>query len=293
MLSLGIVGLPNVGKSSLFKALTKKEVEIANYPFATIEPHKGIVTVPDDRLHQLGLLEHSKRIVPTIIEFVDIAGLVKDAHKGAGLGNQFLAHIREVDAIVQVVRAFDDPNIIREGSISPKDDIEIINLELQMGNIQKPTLYAINTDSSLNAFAIASQYHLDELGITQNQIIPLNIKDEVESSEFTAEDREELGIKSGLDRLIIKSYQLLDLITFFSTGTDETRAWTVKRNSIAPEAGKKIHTDFQDKFIKAEIINWQALVNAGGWQKAKEKGLVTVRGKDYIVRDGDVIEFKI
>lgn len=293
MLSLGIVGLPNVGKSSLFKALTKNDVEIANYPFATIEPHKGIVEVPDERLGALAALEKSKRVIPTIIEFVDIAGLVKDAHKGAGLGNQFLAHIREVDAIVQVVRAFDDPSIIREGAVSPKDDIEIINLELEMGNIKKPTLYTINTASSDNASAIASQYHLEEMGITQEQIVPLNIRDEAESSEFTPEEQKEIGMRSGLDMLIVKSYRLLDLITFFSTGEDETHAWTVKRNSTAPEAGKKIHTDFQDKFIKADIINWQALVSAGGWQKAKEKGLVLVRGKDYIVQDGDVIEFRI
>lgn len=293
MLSLGIVGLPNVGKSSLFKALTKKEVEIANYPFATIEPHKGIVEVPDERLHQLALLERSKRVIPTVIEFVDIAGLVKDAHKGAGLGNQFLAHIREVDAIAQVVRAFDDSTIIREGAVSPKDDIEIINLELEMGNIQKPTLYVLNTSSLDSPGALASHYHLDELGITQNQIILLNIKDEVDGGDLTVEEREELGMQARLDTLIKASYDLLDLITFFSTGEDETRAWTVKRNSTAPEAGKKIHTDFQDKFIKAEVINWSSLVTAGGWQKAKEKGLIMVRGKDYIVQDGDVIEFRI
>ncbi|MBI3335759.1 MAG: YchF family ATPase [Candidatus Portnoybacteria bacterium] len=294
MLSIGIVGLPNVGKSSLYKALTKNEVEIANYPFATIEPHRGIVKVPDERLEKLAALEKSKRVIPTIIEFVDIAGLVKDAHKGAGLGNQFLSHIREVDAVLQVVRAFENPDIIRnEGPLSPKDDIELINLELEMGDIKKPTLYALNTNKGESAEEIVKKYTLETLGINANEVIPLSIKDELDMDEFTSDQQRELGIKSHLDELIVKSYALLDLITFFSTGEDETRAWTVKRGSPAPVAGGKIHSDFAEKFIRAEVIPYQKLVEVGGWASAKTKGWVTTRGKDYIVQDGDVIEFKI
>jgi len=294
MLSVGIVGLANVGKSSLFKALTKNEVEIANYPFATIEPHEGIVRVPDDRLQRLAALEHSKKIIPTIIKFVDIAGLVKDAHKGAGLGNQFLAHIREVDAILQVVRAFENPEIIRnEGPISPKDDIEIINLELEMAGITKPTLYALNVTGGETAKELIKKFHLDPLGITHEQLLALNVKDELEASELSEEEQRELGIATALDRLIVQSYQLLDLITFFTTGLDETRAWTVKRDSTAPEAGRKIHNDFKEKFIRAEVIPWNKLVEAGSWVNAKIKGLVLTKGKDYIVQDGDVVEFKI
>lgn len=284
MLSIGIVGLPNVGKSSLYKALTKNEVEIANYPFATIEPHHGIVKVPDERLEKLASLEHSKRVIPTIIEFVDIAGLVKDAHRGAGLGNQFLSHIREVDAIAHVVRVFEDPQIIRnEGALSPKDDIELISIELELGGITKPALYVLNTDSEQSPEVLLKQYQLDTLGITPDQIVPLNIKKELEVASITP----------GLSSLIKKSYTLLDLITFFTTGEDETRAWTIKRGAQAPEAGKKVHSDFQEKFIRAEVIHWQKLIEAIGWKQAKQKGLVTTRGKDYIVQDGDVIEFKV
>jgi ribosome-binding ATPase len=294
MLSLGIVGLPNVGKSSLFKALTSNDVEIANYPFATIEPHEGIVEVPDERLGQLANLEHSKKIIPTVVKFVDIAGLVKGAHKGAGLGNQFLAHIREVDAIVQVVRAFENADIIRnEGPLAPKDDIEIINLELEMGTISKPTLYILNTNKGESAQDLLEKYNLSSLDIQASQIIPLNIKDELEVGELGEQEKQELGIKSGLDELIVKSYKLLDLITFLTTGPDETRAWTVKRGSLAPEAGKRIHADFQEKFIKADVIPWQKLVDAEGWVNAKTKGWVSTKGKDYVVQDGDVIEFKI
>lgn len=294
MLSIGIVGLPNVGKSSLFKALTRNEVEIANYPFATIDPHDGIVEVPDERLSRLAAIEHSKKIVPTIITFVDIAGLVKDAHKGAGLGNQFLAHIREVDAILQVVRAFENPGIIRnEGPLSPKDDIEIINLELELAGITKPTLYALNTDKGEDAGELVAKYNLYTLGITPDQVIPLNIKQELEMADFTKEQQKELGMESNLDALIVKSYKLLDLITFFSTGEDETRAWTIKRGASAPEAGKKIHTDFQNKFIRAFVIPWEKLIAAGGWKEARTKGWVLTKGRDYIVQEGDVIEFKI
>ncbi len=294
MLTIGIVGLPNVGKSSLFKALTKNEVEIANYPFATIDPHEGIVEVPDERLGKLAQIEHSKKIIPTIVTFVDIAGLVKDAHKGAGLGNQFLAHIREVDTIVQVVRAFDNPEIIRnEGPISPKDDIEIINIELELADIKKPTLYILNTDKGEDAKELVAEHNLYTLGIIPDQVIPLNVKQEVEMADFTKEQQKELGMESNLDTLIVKAYKLLDLITFFSTGEDETRAWTVKRGASAPEAGKKIHTDFQDKFIRAQVIPWQKLIEANGWNEAKTKGWVLTKGRDYIVQEGDVIEFKI
>lgn len=294
MLSVGIVGFPNVGKSSLFKALTRNEVEIANYPFATIEPNEGIVNVPDERLGKLAALEHSKRIIPTIVKFVDIAGLVKEAHKGAGLGNKFLSHIREVDAIVQVVRAFENPDIIRnEGPIAPKDDIEIINLELEMGSIKKPILYVINEDKGRSAKQLLEDYNLGDLGISVSQIIPLNIKEELELGDLTRQEQQELGFTSNLGELIVKSYELLDLITFLTTGPDETRAWTVKRGSSAPEAGQKIHNDFKDRFIRAEIIPWDKLLEAGGWVRAKAKGWVGTKGKDYIVQDGDVIEFKI
>jgi len=294
MLSVGIVGFPNVGKSSLFKALTRNEVEIANYPFATIEPNEGIVSVPDERLEKLAALEHSKKIIPTIVKFVDIAGLVKEAHKGAGLGNKFLAHIREVDAIVQVVRAFDNPAIIRnEGPVSPKDDIEIINLELEMGDIKKPTLYVINDDKGLSAKELLETYQLGELGINEEQIIPLNVKEELELGELTPQEQQELGVKSNLAQLIVQSYKLLNLITFLTTGPDETRAWTLTRGSSAPEAGNKIHNDFKEQFIRAEVIPWNKLLEAGGWVQAKAKGWVGTKGKDYIVQDGDVIEFKI
>lgn len=294
MLSVGIVGFPNVGKSSLFKALTRNEVEIANYPFATIEPNEGIVNVPDERLEKLAALEHSKKIIPTIVKFVDIAGLVKEAHKGAGLGNKFLSHIREVDAIVQVVRAFENPDIIRnEGAINPKDDIEIINLELEMGNIKKPTLYVINDDKGRGAQELLNIYRLTELGISVDQIIPLNVKEELELGDLTLQEQEELGFKSNLGELIIKSYTLLDLITFLTTGPDETRAWTVTRGASAPQAGQRIHNDFKDRFIRAEVIGADKLLEAGGWVAAKAKGWVGTKGKDYIVQDGDVIEFKI
>jgi len=358
-LSVGIVGLPNVGKSTLFKALTKKQVNIANYPFCTVDPNIGVVKVPDERLEKLAKMSHSAKIVPTIIEFVDIAGLVRGANKGEGLGNQFLAKIREVDAILQVVRAFEDREILHvDNYIDPKRDIETINLELIMKDletvekrIEKSAKEARSGDkdkikemetlekikSYLETGKLLNQINFNELEIKiikelglltakpmliafNNKVenkksvqelseilksanlnvpfIQLDMKLEADLGELSSEDRknyiEELGIKEdGIDNLIKASYKLLNLITFLTTGPDETRAWTVKENTKAPQAGAVIHTDFEKKFIRAEVINWQKLLEAGSWAKAAEKGWLRIEGKDYLVKDGDVIEFKI
>lgn len=268
-LSIGIIGLPNVGKSTLFKALTKKQVEIANYPFTTIEPNVAIVPVPDENLEKLSAVLKPEKITPATIEFIDIAGLVKEAHLGKGLGNNFLAKIRETNILVEVVRAFEDKNVPHvENSINPERDIKIIEEELKEAEIDKPIIYFFNTD----------------------------LKDELEISELSEEEKNDLGIKSSdlLDNLIKNCYQKLDLITFYTIkGGKETRATKLKRGENILEAAEKIHSDFKEKFIKAEVINVKDLIGAGKWTRAREKGLIRTEGRDYIVQDNDVIEFKI
>jgi small GTP-binding protein len=272
-LSVGIIGLPNVGKSTLFKALTKKQVDIANYPFTTIEPNVAVVAVPDENLDKLveilsrqGDLE---KVTPAVIEFIDIAGLVKEAHLGKGLGNKFLAKIREANILVEVVRKFENKNVPHvENSIDPERDIKIIEEELKEAGIEKPIIYFFNTD----------------------------LKDQLEMDDLNEEERKELGLikSSQLDDLIKKCYQTLDLITFYTIkGGKEVRATKLKRGEDILEAAGKIHDDFREKFIKAEVVNVKELIGAGSWLGAREKGLIRTEGKDYIVRDGDVIEFKI
>jgi len=353
--SVGIVGLPNVGKSTLFKALTKKEIDISNYPFCTIDPNVGIVKVPDQRLEKLAKFSESAKIIPTAIEFVDIAGLVKNAHQGEGLGNKFLANIREVEMIVHLVRGFEDGKITHiNNKINPQDDLEIINLELILADIETINKRLVKTEkearsgdkeailfksvlekykSALENEQMANSVELNEnekkvfkgfqlltskpilyvvnvnenQTINKNEILPeiknklfLPIKFELDLSELSEEEmlefRKETSLDeniSDLDELIIKCYDLLNLMTFLTTGKDETRAWTVKKNSTAPQAGNAIHGDFEEKFIKASVINWQELLDSGSWHNAIEKGALRTEGKEYIVQDGDVVEFKI
>jgi small GTP-binding protein len=291
--SIGIVGLPNVGKSTLFKALTKIKVDIAAYPFTTIHPNVGVVRVPDERLDKIAQIFKPEKITPTIIEFIDVAGLVKGAHKGEGLGNQFLAQIRNCDAILEIIRSFENPDVENvTGKIDPKNDIETIKVELELKDLEseekenllskKPIIYLLNTD-----------------GKTQCQVpkikhLVMNLKDELEILELSDSEKKELGVESKLDQLILACYNILDLITFFTVvGQKETRAWTLKNGQTAPEAGGVVHSDFQEKFIRAEVISWQKLVETGNWKKARELGQLKTVGKDYIVQDGDIIEFKI
>ncbi|MCX6751682.1 MAG: YchF family ATPase [Candidatus Nomurabacteria bacterium] len=270
-INIGIVGLPNVGKSTLFNALTKKSVPAENYPFCTIDPSVGIVPVPDERLTKLSEISKSKKTIPAVVEFVDIAGLVKGASEGAGLGNKFLSHIREVDAILEVVRIFEDKTMIHvHDQIDPLFDIEVINFELEQAGIKKPTLYVLNTSEAVDNI---KKDFIAKLPGPYIEVDPI--------------------FGTGLNNLIKASYDLLNLITFFTTGEDESRAWTIRRDSTAPMAGRAIHNDFKDKFIRAEVISCEKLLEAGSYVKAREKGWVRTEGKEYIVKDGDVIEFLI
>ena len=362
-MKLGIVGLPNVGKSTLFNSLTKAGAESANYPFCTIDPNVGVVAVPDERLKLLGDLYHSKKVTPAVIEFVDIAGLVKGASKGEGLGNQFLSNIREVDAIVHVVRCFEDSNVVHvDGSVNPLRDIETINLELIFSDLEilerriakvakgarmdkeqakelamlervkerledgklaigfetededeeeyfknlnlltaKPVIYAANVgeedlanDGADNAGVQAVREYAKETG---SEVFAICAQSEEEISELDDEERQmfldDLGLKeSGLEKLIRASYHLLGLMSFLTSGEDETRAWTIKQGTKAPQAAGKIHTDFERGFIKAEVVNYKDLLENGSLAAAREKGLVRMEGKEYVVQDGDVILFR-
>ncbi|HBI17583.1 MAG: GTP-dependent nucleic acid-binding protein EngD [Candidatus Moranbacteria bacterium GW2011_GWF2_34_56] len=348
-MKIGIVGLPNVGKSTLFKALTKKAVDINNYPFCTIEPNVGVVEVPDERLDKLSEMSKTQKIVPAVVEFVDIAGLVKGASEGEGLGNKFLANIREVDAILQVVRVFKNDTIIHvHNEIDPLGDIGVIETELALadletvnkrierlardakrGDKESVAKLAVNEKikAALSSGKLANEIEFDmkdemtKIAVTElslltikpflyvynvsdldeklapeleaKQHIKIDIKIEEELEQMTKEEIKELGLKTGLDELIKKSYELLGLITFLTTGEKETRAWTIKKGSTAPEAGTAIHNDFKNKFICADVIAWDELIQYGSMSKAKEAGKVKQVGKDYIMQDGEVVEFKI
>jgi len=292
-MEIGIVGLANVGKSTLFNALLKKQVALAaNYPFATIEPNIGVVPVPDPRLAILADVVKTKRIVPASVTFVDIAGLVKGSSQGEGLGNKFLARIREVDAILFLLRDFTDENVIRAGSTNPKDDLEILNMELELADLEakeqvnllakKPAIVVYNTDE-------------DKLG---GEGLRICAKLEEELAALSEEEQREylkqLGItETGLEKVIKKAYEILDLQSFLTAGELEARAWTIKKGTKAPQAAGVIHTDFEKHFIKADVINWEEFVDLGGWVKAREAGKVRMEGRDYVMAEGDMVEFKI
>ncbi len=336
-LSIGIVGLPNVGKSTLFKILTKNEVNIANYPFCTIDPNVGVVTVPDERLDKLATMSKSAKKIPAVVEFYDIAGLVKGANKGEGLGNQFLTHIRETNAIVMVLRVFKNEEIIHvENSVDPIRDMEIINTELALKDLEsveklykkaegeskiggtpaqkqaikdfeavKKIKAGLEAGKNLNASELAEALENEKVRTlnmlaAKKQIYLLNGKLEDVSEELKKKiaDRGasyvimDLSSATDVPELVKKAYEVLGLISFFTTGEDETRAWTIKKNSKAPQAAGAIHTDFEKKFIRAEVINWQKLLEAGSWSVAKQKGWLRLEGKEYLVQDGDVMEIR-
>lgn len=363
-LSIGIVGLPNVGKSTLFNALLKQQAALAaNYPFATIEPNVGIVPVPDDRLNVLAEIVHTQTIKPATVEFVDIAGLVKGASQGEGLGNQFLANIRETNAICHVIRAFDNPDIVREGSVDPENDLAVIRTELQLADLAtlekqpqpkgqkdpkiqkrwqmvqamkswveagqsiidqiqtdktfdqidleqlakelglltaKPELFVVNVDEAALKQGILdlTTNYAQQLHVSPDQVIIMCNQIESELSSLGQEDQElyldDLGLsQSGLDRLITAAYKTLKLQSFLTAGEKEVRAWTIKRNTTAPEAAGVIHTDFQKKFIMAKIASYEDFIEHNGWKGLKLAGKIRQEGKDYQMREGDVVEFAI
>jgi len=337
--SVGIVGLPNVGKSTLFQAITRQQVGISPRPFTTIDPNIGVVPVPDQRLDGLRNIISPEKTTPATIEFVDIAGLVKGAHKGEGLGNQFLAHIRNCDAVLEIVRTFDNPNVENIlGGIDPERDIEVVKTELLMKDLE--TLDKITaglekkrgTEEAKNLAAlerikeeVSAGKMISEMELTEKVRgaireyqfltakpviyvfnsgnekrksplpgITMDLKEEEEITELSREERQELELRSQLDKIITACYDTLRLITFFTvTGGREVRAWTLLKGASVLEAGEAVHSDFRDRFVRAEVIDWQGLIDAGSWQKAKEKGIIKTVGKEYVVQDGDVIEFKI
>ncbi|MCD6500780.1 redox-regulated ATPase YchF [bacterium] len=353
-LSIGIFGLPNVGKSTLFQALTKKKVDISNYPFCTVEPNVGIVQVPDKRLKKLAQITQPKKVLPSVIKFVDVAGLVRGAHKGEGLGNQFLAHLRECDALLQIIRCFKAEQIAHvDGEINPKRDIETIKSELIFKDLEtierrlqkiekdvkakktgaeiefeilnflkeklnqgkaviaflkdfepekkkfvedlflltaKPQIYLLNSDEEE-----VPQDLKKELTKEGSDWLAMNLRDELDKTELSQDERKELALaEPKLDNLIKKCYEVLNLISFFTiVGKEETRAWPIEKGSTILQGAGKIHSDFQEKFVRGEVIAWQKLVEVGSWKKAGEQGLLKTVGKDYVLRDGDVIEIKI
>lgn len=340
--SVGIVGLPNVGKSTLFKALTKNPVDIAPYPFTTINPNVGVIPVPDEVLKKIAEIIKPERVTPTIIEFVDIAGLVKGAHKGEGLGNQFLAQIRNCEAALEVVRFFDEKNVENVlGEINPEKEIEVIKTELLMKDLETldGLLKKMESDiksgdkTILKKFAIFQKikdaisrdrliseinFNEEEINLikeyqfltqkpiiyllntnkkdipTSNKYLTINLRDEEGASELSEEEKNELDFHSQLDQLILSCYNALSLITFYTiAGGKETRAWTLKGGLKAPDAGGVVHSDFKERFIRAEVIPWQKLIEVGSWSRARELGHLKTVGHDYVVQNGDIIEFKI
>lgn len=301
-LSVGIVGLPNSGKSTLFNALLSRQIaKVANYPFTTVEPHEGVVALPDERLEKLSKVVKPEKTTPATVTFIDIAGLVKDAHKGEGLGNQFLAKIREVDAIAHVVRVFENPDVPHYyETLDPERDIEIVNLELELAGIKKPTIYVLNISEDQITGELENRIKtIPVIQSSNSPIIQVCAKLEMELAELEPQGRkeylEELKIKeSGLEKLIKEAYKILGLISFYTIkGGKEMRSWSLKSGLTALEAAGVVHTDFAQNFIKAEVVSFKELVNAGSWSRAQEQGKIRLEGRDYKVCDGDVIEFKV